>query len=396
MSKHTSNRSAANDGTWFLEAIGASPRPASSTEAVADLEAENAAPDELVAVGVGADDPDVTVELSSFDGDPGTSTSSFHPVPAPPPPPAVLPEDFDLEDPAPIDSSDVTGEPAGEPVDAALEPVVRSRRNFRWPIVIVLLLAIGAVVVAAVWLPIAARNEAQAVRTSYYNAAFSVRDYLPVSQEALDAITDPSRDASAVTAAVPVIAELDTRAFALEEVTAEPLPTTLPFIPSPELDELPPLRDRGAILGAASSDLARRLGNAYVYRTSMPLLLDLGDLPSTATTEQINAIAVQTASTLASDAGVVADLPDDPAFAEAKDAAVVALERATVWQDEYLEALANEDEASATVLIAEMDQLRNELAVITVDALIAFRASADLVIVGLAADFDAYLTDVAA
>ena len=128
----------------------------------------------------------------------------------------------------------------------------------------------------------------------------------------------------------------------------------------------------------------------------MPLLLDLGDLPSTATTEQINALAVQTASTLASDAGVVADLPDDPAFVEVKAAAIAALERATVWQDEYLESLANEDEASATVLIAEMDQIRTDLGVATVDALIAFRGTADVAIVELAADFDVYLADVAA
>ena len=90
MSKHTSNRSAGNDGSWFLEAVGANPRQASSTEAVAELEAENSAPEDLVSVGVGAAEPDVTIELSSFDGDPGTSTSSFHPVPATPPPPAVL------------------------------------------------------------------------------------------------------------------------------------------------------------------------------------------------------------------------------------------------------------------------------------------------------------------
>ena len=67
-----------------------------------------------------------------------------------------------------------------------------------------------------------------------------------------------------------------------------------------------------------------------------------------------------------------------------------------MWQDEYLEALANEDEGSATVLIAEMDQIRTDLGVITVDALIAFRGDADILIVNLAADFDTYLIDVAA
>ena len=390
MSKHTSNRSVGNDGTWVLEAIGASPAPASSSEAVAELEAENATVDELAGVSVGPAPEDLTVEISSFDGDPGTSTSSFHPIPAPPPPPTI---DLEASGRDLTDESPEIDEP--EPVDEALEPVVRSRRNFRWPIVIVLLLAIAAVIVAAVWLPIAARNEAQAVRVAYYDAAFLVRDQLPESQVALDAITDPSSQPNDVTASVPIIAELDTRAFALEEVTSEPLPTTLPLIPSGEIDQLEPLQDRGAVLGSASSDLARRLGNAYVYRTSVPLLLDLGELPTSATTEEINALAVRIASTLAADAGIVADLPDDPAFTAVKSAAETALERATVWQDEYLEALANEDPDAASVLVSEMDQIRTGLATVSVDALIAFRTEMDLVIVELAADFDAYLADLA-
>lgn len=386
MSKQTSNRSTGNDGTWFLEAIGAAPRPASSTEAVAELEAENTMHDELAAVAVGADDADVTVDLSSFDGDPGTSTSSFHPAPAPPPPPAGIA----VEAPPP-EVQEQPALPAEEPVDIALEPVVRSRRNFRWPIVLVLLLAIGAVVAAAIWLPIAARDEAQAVRIEYYDAAFAVRDHLPATQSALDAITDPSAESSDVAGSVPIIAELDTRAFALEDVMAEPLPTTLPLVPTAEIDALEPLQDRGAVLGAASSDLARRLGNAYVYRTSMPLLLDLGDLPSSASTEQINALAVRIASTLAADAGIVADLPGDPSFVDVKASAQVALDRATVWQDEYLAALSDTDADTATVLVTEMEGIVADLGSLTVDALIAFRGEADVLIVELAADFDVYL-----
>lgn len=398
MSRNTSNQSGGNDGTWFLEAIGQTKAPTAS-EVVAGLEAENT----LV------DDPEIAIDLdehadteehaaalvaaNSFDGNPGTSTSSFDPVPTPPPlPPEITAEheplggDLLLDDTA-LDDVDTFD-------DTDLSPALRSKRNFRWPVVVGLLVAIALVAAAAIVLPARVEDQALEVRQTYYDSAFGVRDYLPNTQVALDSITNPTSDDNQVASAVPTIAELDTRAFALETATSEPLPTTLPLVPSGPIDELEPLKDSGAILGAASSDLSRRLGNAYVYRTSIPLLLNTGSLPIAATTSEINEISVTLASSLATDAGIVADLPDDPAFAEVKSAASAALVRAAEWQDEYLAALASEDADTAATLVGEMTEMRISLQSLTADALIAFRAEADLTIVGLAGDLDVYLVAV--
>jgi hypothetical protein len=218
-----------------------------------------------------------------------------------------------------------------------------------------------------------------------------VRDYLPTTQIALDAITNPESSPDQVSGAVPVIAEFDTKAFALETVTSEPLPSVFPLVPSGAIEALDPLKDAGAILGAASSGLARRLGNAYVYRTSIPLLLDTGSLPISATTQEINEISVELASSLASDAAIVADLPDDPAFIQVKATAVEALDRSAQWQDAYLGALTGEDTETASTLVAEVDGITKDLADTNRAALLAFRTEADLGIVELAGNLDQYL-----
>jgi hypothetical protein len=411
MSRYTSNQSGGNDGTWFLEAVGQTRAPTAS-EVIAGLEAENTLVDDPeISISIDDRDPesqpetedstaeaDALVAVNSFDGSPGTSTSSFDPVPPPPPLPAELTEELEpvaeapfLADPPPEFAE------SDEPFDdTQLSPALRSRRRFRWPVVIGLLAAIAAVIAAALILPSRVENQALEVRQTYYDTAFSVRDYLPTAQSALDSITNPGSGDEQVASAVPTIAELDTRAFALEAATAEPLPGTLPLVPSGPIDELRPLKASGSALGSASSDLATRLGHAYVYRTSIPLLLDTGTLPIAATTQEINEISVRLASSLASDASIVADLPEDPAFDEVKAAATEATTQAADWQDSYLAALTAEDTDAAAALVAEMTTVRIDLQTLTADALIAFRTDADLVIVDLANELDTYLAEVSA
>jgi hypothetical protein len=405
MSKHTSNGSDGSDGSWFLEAVGAKERPPSPSEAVADLTAENALVDVRGSVAAEGDDafahaqkplapiPDPSVHMA-FDGDPGTSTSSFHPVPAAPPPPEVIaPQRHDPVAGGPPPASEPPTEPAEAIDDTQLSPALRTRRNFRWPVVIVLVALIAIVGVAAWWLPKAAADDALAVRQSYYDAAVGVRNHLPEAQQALDAVTNPASDPEAIASSVPIIAELESRAFALASVTSEPLPTTLPLVPTDEIDALVPLRDAGAILGGSSSDLARRMANAYVFRTSIPTLLDTGPLPVSATTQEVNEISVRLASSLAEDAGIVADLPSDPTFDAVGAAALSAVERYAPWQDAYLEALTGEDVDAATTLVAEMDTMRADLYAVNDDAILAFRSEADVWIVDLAGDLEAYMNE---
>jgi hypothetical protein len=405
MSRHTSNGSEGNDGSWFLEAIGSKPKPASSSEAVAELTAENTLPDTPAVARIQVDPASspipasLAIGVTTFDGDPGTSTSSFHPVPQVPPPPDLEHPIPDGEPPTvelePVETRALPRAPAADQanVDAELSSALRSRRNFRWPIVTVLIVLIATVAVAAWWIPQSAHDQALAMRQSYYDAAADVRNYLPDAQGALDAVTNPASTGDAVAGAVPVIAELDGVAFALEAATAEPLPRTFPILAGGAVDGLIPLRDTGAILGASSSDLTRRLGQAYVYRTSIPLLLDTGQLPTSAATQEVNQISVRLAGSLASDAGIVSGLPDDPTFSATREAAVAALDRYASWQDEYLAALTGEDSDAAGALVDEIEVLRVDLNETNGADLLAFRTETDLWIIRLAGELETYMSE---
>jgi hypothetical protein len=409
MSRNTSNQSHGADGSWFLEAVGAKPPTPKPSESVAELSRENTDVDEDEDTQLSLDAPEApsdrtfdqldsaaepTVTTMSFDGDPGTSTSSFDPIPVAPPPP-------DLEDLSALRSGDTgevdivgAAEELTEEADPELSAALRSKRRFRWPVIALLVALIGLLVAAVFYLPRAVEQDALSIRQSYYDAAAGVRGYIPDSQAALDAITNPSSSQQDVSGAVPKISELDSRAFALESVTAEPLPDVLPLVPSAAIDDLEPLQDRGSILGTASSAIARGLGNAYIYRTSIPLLLQTGPLPATATTQEVNEISVRLAASLAADAGIVADLPNDPHFLVVADAARLSLDRYHLWQDEYLTALTGEDSAAAGVLISEIETMRADLASINEVNLLAYRLEADGQLITLAGELEGYMTAV--
>lgn len=375
---------------WFREAIGDKPTTPSPTEELDLLAAENAPPPEPKPETPQPAPTAATVTLIRFDGDPGTSTSSFDPIP-------VIPDTQSEPEatavmPAPKARTKPT--PPPPPVqDEALAKPLRSRRTFRWPVVAVLGLAIVAIGVAAAWLPRAAKQEAMAVRQAYYDAAADVRNYLPTAQTGLDAITNPASEPSDVSGAVAIVTQLDSVSLALEQVTAQPLPSVLPLVPSGPIDALGPLQDRGSILGAASSLQARRMANAYVYRTSTPILLDPGSLPPVADTQQINEISVRLASSLAADAAVIADLPDDPSFESLKTLIRDQHQRYGAWQNEYLDALTGEDADAANALLNELDAMTSELNASTQSALLAFRSETDIAIVDLAGELEAYMAD---
>ena len=401
MSRNTSNASSGangNDGTWFLEAVGAMPKAPTPSEAIARLEEENTLPGEaLVTADVGAT---ADVPRVEFDGDPGTSTSSFHPVPRLEPdarrPEATALPTADYSGLDELALAEMAAPSSLSDDDTQLAPALRSSRNFRWPIVIILLLLIGGVVAGALILPRQIDAAAVEHRQMFYDTAADVRGFLPSSQEALDSITNPASDGAAVSAAIPTIAELDTRAFALQEAAAESLPATVPLVPAAAIEALEPLQDRAATLGASSSDLARRLGSGYVYRTSIPLLLQPGDLPVEAETQQVNEISVRLAESLATDAGIVADLPDDPGFITTRVLAVDTIDRYADWQRDYLDALTGEDPEAAEVLVAEFDSLVSALAATGMADLLEFRSTLDTSIVDLAGQLDRYLEDVSA
>jgi len=247
--------------------------------------------------------------------------------------------------------------------------------------------------VAAFWLPASLRQNVAGVKASYADASVALRLELPSGQAALDAITDPSSTQEELSASVPVITQLDSSAHDLSVVAAEPLPRQIPFVGLDELESLDTFQDAAQINAAQGSDIARRLGRTYVYRTTIPQLLDTGDLPTTADVQTINALSVSLASSLVEDSTALSDLPTTEFAADINDAARAAIERYASWQVEYLEALAEGDETVAAELIAELDQIRSGLDAALIAALGVGRIAVDQKIVELAASLESFLVD---
>lgn len=398
MAKHIPVDQDHEDGSWFLEAVGAKERPPSPIESVGELERENTLVDTPI---VGGADPsglrpnDVEIELTSFSGDPGTSLSSFHPVPEPPP----MPSNVIATTPLAV-SRQIA--PEVEPVnmlddinDTVLSPALVTRRPFRWPSIVAAALVLAIIGIAVFWLPRAAEADAAGIMEDYYDASLDVRTFLPTAQASLDVVTRPTSTDDALGTVIPVISELSSHASNLESVAAAGLPATLPFVPRGAIDAVAPLRDRSAILAADTAQIAREIGHSYVYRTSIPQLFDVGELSSVATTDEINTISVLLASSLAENASLVADLPSLAAFDSIQSAANDAVSSYTQWQDEYLDALTSGDTEAAVELIAGLEAIRVELAVETAASLLRFREAMDDRMVSLAAEFDQHLNDLA-
>jgi len=375
MSRQDDNRVAGNDGSWFLEAVGAAPPAPKSSDAVAAFEIDNVV-DDADAV---ASPLDSIAAVATFDGGTGTSTSTYE---RPVEPDADVTSEIDVLVP---DDAPAIGD------DPGLNPVLRSKRSFRWPAVAFGLFLIAIAALAALWLPAALEQDAVAVKQTYADSALALRQQLPVGQSALDVITDPSSTEDAIAAAVPAISQLDSAAHELAVAAAKPLPRQLPVFPVEEVTELGPLQDSALIHAAQGSDIARNLGYSFVYRTTIPQLLAPDDLPVTADVQTINTLSIEMASSLVDDADALGNLPTTESTADLNAAAHTAVERYAFWQDEYLTALSEGDEAAATSLIDEMDDIKATLNGELTSALATARVEIDLQIVELAGDLETYL-----
>lgn len=377
MASGSDHKGPGNDGSWFLEAIGALPAAPTPSETISALETENMLR-QMTSVGT------PPTAAAAFDGSTGTSTSTYEPVPREPG--AQLGSPDHQSPPGPAAAPPRTD-------DTEMSAMLRTQRVFRRPAVAFGVSFVIVVAVAVVWLPAALQQDALAMRHGYAEASFSVREHLPTAQTALDAITDPATTPGALSSVVPIISELDSHAHILENLSDAPLPRQLPLLSSGAVDELEPLQDTARIQAARASDVARRLGYLYVYRTSIPQLLVTGDLPSEADTQTINALSVRLASSLVEASSIFSDLPNTASLASVNDAALGAVERYASWQDEYLMALSAGNEDAAVSLISEMDRRRSVLAEELNAVMNLLRIEVDNQIVELAADLDTFLTE---
>jgi hypothetical protein len=382
MAKQDEKKGSGNDGSWFLEAVGALPSAPTPSETVAALELDNTVTDISPVKATSEPEPEVAYEqaIASFDGGTGTSTLAFER------PTEII---DDIEETTPVPPTNESNAQAS----SQLSHVLRTRRSFRWPVVLFGILVIAVAAVAAFWLPAYFRQEAVATKQAYADASLALRTELPLGQTALDTVTDLSSTPEELSASIPAISQLDSVAHDLAVEAAEPLPRQIPVFPVRQIDDLDPLQDTAQINAAQGSDIARRLGYTYVYRTTIPQLLTTGDLPTTADVQTINELSVLLASSLVDDSNAISDLPTTEATSDVNDAAHAAVERFALWQDEYLTALAENDEDGAARLVLELDGITINLDSMLAEALGVARIDIDQQIIELAADLEKYLEE---
>ena len=356
-----------NDGRWFLELAGVVEPQPSPTSTYTQLQALEAPPP-LVASETLA----VTAGVAAVSGSLAADAPDGEFVPVAPRTEGPL-ADWQPDD---------------------VSPGLGRHGWGRWVVAALLVLVVIAVGSAIVLLPRSVQNEADLLAADYRGSLTDLRNELPPSQVALGTLTDPSTSPEAVSASVPAIGDLNTRATVVVGQATAPLTSTPPLVPRNALEALEPTRTTMLILGAEAEDISGRLATTFTYRSTVPALFATPDLPTEADAGTVDSLSVALAESLADTARLVADLPPDPTFAATRDLATQASARYATWQLEYLDALRNGDSDRAGALIAELDGVREAIARELVLALGTVRAEVDPRIVVLASETESAITAV--
>ena len=356
-----------NDGRWFLELTGTVESEPTSTSSFATLENLDIQAGVAAAVAAGTatatDEADETgeMEITAVTAAPTADT-------------AVV--------------ASVEGGPLDDWQPEGLSRTLIKRKPFRWTVVGLTLIVILAIVAGVLWLPRAAENQATDLATSYSAALTDYRNVLPETQAAVLVLADPESTESEITGVIPATANLQGHANGVSTMAAEPLPSTLPFVSRSSFEALEPTRSSMVVLGRNGEDVAARIGRGYVYRTTVPELFTMPDLPVEADTGTINQLSVDLASVLADTSRLASELPEDPLFVPVKTAATEAAERFAEWQLDYLEALRSDDPEAATALLSELADARDTIEHANAVALVTLGEEVNAEIVLLAGNIE--------
>ena len=356
-----------NDGRWFLELTGTVESEPTSTSSFATLENLDIQAGVAAAVAAGTatatDEADETgeMEITAVTAAPTADT-------------AVV--------------ASVEGGPLDDWQPEGLSRTLIKRKPFRWTVVGLTVIVILAIVAGVLWLPRAAENQATDLATSYSAALTDYRNVLPETQAAVLVLADPESTESEITGVIPATANLQGHANGVSTMAAEPLPSTLPFVSRSSFEALEPTRSSMVVLGRSGEDVAARIGRGYVYRTTVPELFTMPDLPVEADTGTINQLSVDLASVLADTSRLASELPEDPLFVPVKTAATEAAERFAEWQLDYLEALRSDDPEAATALLSELADARDTIEHANAVALVTLGEEVNAEIVLLAGNIE--------
>lgn len=366
-----------NDGSWFLEAIGAQlAEPAASPPSAADADTEPAP-----AAAPAADSsseaaaPPVEAAASSVEA---AAPSAGHP--------ATTADRYRSELAAPV-----TEDPLADFTPQQLDRRLDSNRSWQWPFIILGGVVAVAIVFVILWLPDASQRRAADATTDLGDSLEAILEDLAPAQQALATLTDPNADISSLGALVAPITDLRADADTAVRRSAEPLPAPLPFASDEPFAELPALQNSAAGFGTSADAIARRLADLLDYRSTFDSFLDTGPLPATAAGADLDELASTLTTAAVDGATILSMLPSDAAFAEHRSAAEDVLVEFGDDQLGYIDALRTGDEGTAAAFVEALAEDRETLQRLMAETLQRLRTEIDTELVALSSAIAAEL-----
>ena len=261
---------------------------------------------------------------------------------------------------------------------------VHKRRIWPWVLLLFLLvISVAGFVAFRVYAPRIVEDMAVEEAADYRNVMELMQAELPDIQQTLATATEPSTSGIQLFDLVAQLSRMEATSSEVITRANRPLPETLPLLPRAPLEELEPTRSAMPALGAAGLNIVARINATIAYRTRLDDILMYPPLPHLADLNQINGLSLILAETLTASAGILAELPLDPAFETHRLQAAGAVESFDDWQRRYLEALRAGDTETVALLIDDVAEIREQLFQQLVPALAIVRAEVDQTIIGL-------------
>ncbi len=258
-----------------------------------------------------------------------------------------------------------------------LSATASSRRNVRWPIVIVAILAGTAAALALWWMP--QESERRAANHAGLIGASLTALYgdLADAQTALATATEPGSTEPDLSSVAVDLAGIADSAARLLDLANQPVPTNLPLTAREPFDDLDSLRRGLEPLAAEASAIRGEVADITDYRLALARVLDVPELPLVADSATITEQSAVVAKALATSVAALTEMPVEGPFAEHRtlvDGAVAAFAQ---WQDDYLAALRESDTTETQRLLDELTTARQQLQNDLVDRLAALRTEVD-------------------
>jgi hypothetical protein len=234
-----------------------------------------------------------------------------------------------------------------EPED--LSRRLRSRRRFRWTVIVVALAVAAGAWFGLQWLPTIAEDRAAGRSAEYQEVLNALSNEVSGFPQAIVVVTDAASGSDTVLLQVGAVARFSDAAEDVNAAAAAPLPQLPPLVPDDAVTALRPARERLGLVGMQAAAIGARMNQAITYRIIADGMFLLPSLPvQVAGTNDVAPLGVALAESLVDTVTLAADLPDDPAFSAHRARTQVLIADLEPRQADYLDALRRDDFERAT------------------------------------------------